>query len=161
MLKRIGAALAVLLVVFLLAACEGGEQPDGGKPYSFIYNNVEITPGGDFGKVRDALGEPASYYEAASCAFDGLDKIYTYGSMQITASESGSEGEKIYSVTLLDDSLATPEGISVGSEKSAVLTAYGEGTDNGSSLVYSGGGTQLVLLIRDGFVTSVQYRYAE
>ena len=64
-------------------------------------------------------------------------------------------------ITLLDDSLSTPEGIFVGSEKSAVIAAYGEGEDNGSSLQYNAGKVKLVFLVRDGRVTSVQYRYVD
>ena len=153
----------IVMVTMLLAAVScSTENTDGdnGKSYSFIYNEVKFAPGDDFAPIGAKLGEPSGYYEAASCAFDGKDKIYTYGSVQISVSPLDGK-DIIFLITLLDDSLATPEGVFVGSEKSAVIEAYGEGEDNGSSLQYGAGKVKLVFLIRDGRVTSVQYRYVD
>ena len=123
-----------------------------------------MAPGDSFAEISGKLGEPTGYYEATSCAFDGKDKIYTYGSLQISVSPM-DDVDIIYMITLLDDSLSTPEGIYVGSEKNAVLSAYSVGygscVDKGSSLVYTSGKTDLVFLIRDNCVTSVQYRYVD
>ena len=66
----------------LLVACkDGGENPPNGDDhiYSFSYNGVNIAPGDSFAEIQSRLGNPTSYFEAASCAFDGNDKIYTYG----------------------------------------------------------------------------------
>lgn len=161
--RKLCLTLALLILsVTLLAACDD----DGGKlatqyMYSFSYNNVSITPGSSFDELKPLLGEYTGYFEAASCAFDGNDKIYTYGSVQISVSPLAGV-DTVYMVTLLDDSVATPEGIRVGDAKAAVLKAYGDkGVDNGASIVYIAGLTELVFLIRDDCVTSVQYRYLE
>ena len=34
--------------------------------------------GADASKVVDELGEADDYFESESCAFEGLDKVYTY-----------------------------------------------------------------------------------
>lgn len=165
MIKKIlAAALALSLsciLAFTLCACEN-EQQTGGDAYEFIYNNVAIRPGADFSQIKDKLGEPVGYFEAASCAFDGFDKTYTYAGLAIVVSELDGK-DTVFSVTLTDDTLTTPEGITIGSEKKAVVDAYGAGTDNGTSLKYTdeASKTSLVILIRDGYVTSVAYRYLE
>lgn len=160
MRKTVCVTVLAVMLLTLLACTAGDPSTDNAKSYSFIYNEVEFAPGDDFSLISDKLGEPSGYYEAASCAFDGKDKIYTYGSVQISVSPLDGK-DIIFLVTLLDDSLATPEGIYVGSEKSAVIAKYGEGKDNGSSLVYGTGKVNLVFLVRDDRVTSVQYRYVD
>ena len=158
--------IVILLLVFVMAAslfaCAQTPTDDGdGKALNFKYNDVVMAPGDKFDDISAKLGEPTSYYEAASCAFDGKDKIYTYGSLQISVSPMAGV-DVIYMITLLDDALATPEGVRVGTERAAVLEAYGNGgVDKGTSLVYNSGKTDLVFLLRDGCVTSVQYRYVD
>lgn len=155
--------LFTLVVALLLTACNSnGTNPNSNDYiYSFSYNGVSITPGGSFDEIKSGLGAYTSYFEAASCAFDGNDKIYTYGSVQINVSPLAGV-DTIYMVILLDDSLATPEGIRVGSTRDEVIAAYGYGgVDNGTSLVYVAGLTELVFILRDGCVTSVQYRGIE
>ncbi len=154
--------ILLALVVTALVSCTPDDQvqEDSEIPLKFEYKGVSMAPGDDFGEISAKLGEPDGYYEAASCAFDGKDKIYTYGSVQISVSPLDGK-DTIYMITLLDDSLTTPEGICVGATKAAVMEAYGETVLNssGTSLSYSSGHTDLVFLIRDDCVTSIQYRY--
>lgn len=154
--------LLVLVAVALISCTPDGDvQTDGGAALKFEYKGVSMAPGDDFADIGAKLGNPDGYYEAASCAFDGKDKIYTFGSVQISVSPLNGK-DIIYMITLLDDSLATPEGIYVGATKASVIEAYGaQGTDKGSSLTYNSGKTDLVFLIRDDCVTSVQYRYVD
>ena len=161
MIKKLVCMMVVATMLLAVVSCSTeNTSNDNGKSYSFIYNEAKFAPGDDFTPIYEKLGEPSGYYEAASCAFDGKDKIYTYGSVQISVSPLDGK-DIIFLITLLDDSLSTPEGIFVGSEKSAVIAAYGEGEDNGSSLQYNAGKVKLVFLVRDGRVTSVQYRYVD
>lgn len=155
--------LFVLVASLLLTGCDANDtEPDGDdSSYSFFYNGVSIAPGGSFDAIKSELGAYTSCFEAASCAFDGNDQIYTYGSVQINVSPLAGVNT-IYMVTLLDDSLATPEGVRVGSARDEVVAAYGDsGIDRGTSLVYVAGMTELVFILRDGCVTSVQYRWIE
>ena len=52
--------------------------------YVFSHNGVDFTVDMEVADVIAALGEPTSYYEVPSCAFEGLEKIYDYSSFEIT-----------------------------------------------------------------------------
>ncbi|MGI6167172.1 MAG: hypothetical protein ACOYIA_03430 [Eubacteriales bacterium] len=149
---------ALILSLFILPGCgEEEEPPEEADRFCFLYNGVEIVPGEDIAPVIAALGEPTRYYEAASCAFEGLDKIYTYGGVQINTYPDG-EVDRVLSVVLLDDACLTPEGVGIGSDVQAVIAAYGNeytGTEN--SMTYTCGNTELKFLLRDGSVSSIQY----
>lgn len=135
----------------------GGSQGTAAKGYVFSYNGVTISVDGDMASVLEALGEPANYYEAASCAFEGLDKTYTYGSFVI---ETYPQGDKdlISVIRLTDDAVSTPENIYIGSTRENVTKAYGtDYTEQGSMLVYEKGGMKLSILVENDTVTSIQY----
>ena len=63
----------------------GGEEQDseGVNGFVFISGDVQIVIDAEAEPIVEALGEPKSYFEAASCAFEGLDKIYTYGGFEV------------------------------------------------------------------------------
>ena len=106
--------------------------------------------------VKEALGEPTSYYESISCAFEGMDKIYTYGSIQITT-YTEKDVDYIYTIVLLDDGIATPEGIYIGSDVLNVISAYGEMELEQNVVIYTQGNTSITLGFRDGVVVSITY----
>ncbi len=156
------AVVLILMLMFptILTSCNGGT---GGKDekFSFVYNNIEITPDDDMAPILASLGEPTKYYEAASCAFNGLDKMFTWGSVQINTYPDGSK-DRVLSIILLDDANLTPEGVTIGSSREAVIAAYGNNYEGGeTALTYKKGGTELKFLLRDGCVTSVQYYDSE
>lgn len=135
----------------------GGGEKAAGKGYVFQYNGVTVSVDGDMAPVLEALGEPNSCYEAASCAFEGLDKTYTYSSFVI---ETYPQGEKDYvsTIVLKDDAVSTAENIYVGSSLEAVTKAYGtDYTEQGSMLVYYKDGMKLCFLVENDTVTSIQY----
>lgn len=135
----------------------GDSQGTQSKGYVFTYNGVTVSVDGDMAPVLEALGEPANYYEAASCAFEGLDKIYTYGSFVI---ETYPQGDKdlVSVIRLTDDAVSTPENIYIGCTREDVTKAYGtDYTEQGSMLVYGKDGMKLSILVENDMVTSIQY----
>ena len=64
--------LLLLLILLCLAGCGAPEGPETQENFTFTYSGVEITLHGDAAPVLAALGEPKSYTEEASCAFEGL-----------------------------------------------------------------------------------------
>lgn len=139
----------------------GGDQTGGtqsvSKGYVFQYGGVKVSIDADMASVLEGLGEPGSYFEAASCAFEGLDKTYTYGSFVI---ETYPQGDKDYvsAITLKDDAVSTAENIYIGSSLTDVTNAYGtDYTEQGSMLVYQKDGMKLCFLMDNDAVISIQY----
>jgi hypothetical protein len=127
------------------------------KTYAAAVDGVRIAVDDLAAPVLSALGKWSSYDESPSCAFEGLDKIYGYGSFEIQTYTFGGK-DYIRSVYLIDDSVQTEQGITIGSTVEQVREAYGAPSkENEGSLQYAGEGMTLAFLIRDGRVTNIQY----
>ncbi len=125
--------------------------------YFFLSGDFAISIGQDMADVLAALGEPQSYFEAASCAFEGLDKTYTYSGFQIT---TRPEGDKDYvnSILLTDDSVTTPEGLYIGCLRADVMDAYNCSSEGDSgSLMLTLDNTTLSFIFQDDKVISIEY----
>lgn len=131
--------------------------PESGSRLVFVYRDCPLPMNAEFAPLLDFIGEPDSYFEAASCAFDGLDKTYTYGDVEIITYPD-EDVDHISSIRLLNSGVSTPEGITIGSSVEEVEAAYGEDyTDFGGQYTYEDGDTLLSLLFEDGAVIAVEY----
>lgn len=133
------------------------EQTTAVKGYVFVTGGVTVKMDGDMAPVLAALGEPASYFEAASCAFEGLDKIYTYNGFEIDTYPA-QDTDLVSAVILKDDSVTTAEGICIGDSLEKLLAAYGEGNRENGMLVYEKDGMKLCFILQDDSVISIEYR---
>ena len=125
--------------------------------YSYVYNSVNIPMSVDAAPVIEALGEPVDQFEAASCAFQGLDKIFYYNGFELGTYPAGDKDMVSY-VNFLDDSITTEKGIYIGSTAAEVIAAYGdEYTENSGSYVYHMGETKLTFIMEEDTVTSITY----
>lgn len=133
------------------------QENETGDGFVFTYNGTEITLHAPAEPIVEALGEPKKYTESASCAFKGLDKTYFYGSFYMDTYPV-EENDFVYGWWFADDSVATEEGIYIGSAQADVEAAYGADTFNGSNayIITRNGGT-LTVIIEDGVVFSIQY----
>ncbi len=128
-----------------------------GKGYVFQYKDVMVAVDGNMKPILEKLGEPNSYFEAPSCAFEGLDKIYTYSDFEIDTYPQGEE-DFVSAIILKNDGVMTAEGIYIGCDREEVTAAYGDDyTETGSMLVYVKDGVKLCFLCDNGTVTSIQY----
>lgn len=133
---------------------EAEEIVDG---YFFEVNGNSITTDMDMEAVLKVLGDPNQYFEAASCAFNGLDKYYTYDHFEIDTYPDGDK-DYISAIVLIDDIVSTPEGIALGSQKEDVVATYGEDFEkNGSSYVYTKGSTHLSFVFEGDTVKNISY----
>ena len=108
--------------------------------------------------MLDDLGEPLSYYEAESCAFGDLDKVWTYNGFTIYTYQT-EDVDYIYDVVLSSDALSTPEGVSIGDSVDDVKEAYGDPEEeDDKQLVYRKGDMRLIFLLSDGSVSSIDYQ---
>ena len=141
-----------------------GQQDSGqggaasGAGYQFTAKGVTIEMDADAAPVLEQLGEPVSYFEAASCAFEGLDKTYTYNGFELDTYPTGDK-DYISMVVLKDDSVATPEGIAIGDTLEKLTQAYPEGSKQGDNmLVCEKGGMKLCFILQGDEVKSIEYR---
>ena len=148
--------VSILLVLSTLALllCSCGAMNGGG--FSFKAKGVTMTPNANAADAVNALGDPISYNESPSCAFTGTDKVYVYnGFMLYTYPKNNTD--YILKINLTSDSVSTPEGIKIGSTKSAVVSAYGEGSSSGSVITYTKGKTQLKITFNGETVKGISY----
>lgn len=127
------------------------------KGYVFQFNDISVVMDADAAPIVEKLGEPASYFEAASCAFEGLDKMYTYNGFEI---DTYPDGDKDYvsSVILKDDSVATAEGIYIGDSLEKLQQTYGEAKESGGMYIYEKDGMKLCFILRDQDIIAIEYR---
>ncbi len=168
-LMKIASLLLALCLALALTACGGTEDSDKTNPpsgsgtaqaagYTFRFKGVEIAVDADLAPIVAALGDPTDYFDSDSCAFQGKDKVWTYGGVIL---RSYPEGDKdlVLSVELMDDSVSTPEGIYVGSSRDDVTAKYGAPTSEaGTSVSYVKGKCTLMFSLADGKVSSIAYR---
>lgn len=128
--------------------------------FLFRYKGTEITLNAPAAPIVSALGEPVKYTESTSCAFDGLDKTYYYGSFYMdTYPMNGAD--YVYGWWFADDSVTTEDGIYIGAAQAAVEAAYGADCYNGSNAyIVTGEEGTLTVILEDGIVTSIQYSAA-
>ncbi|MBQ8140146.1 MAG: hypothetical protein IJ038_00430 [Clostridia bacterium] len=170
-MKRIFALLLCFLMIFAVVSCskDENEEENGGdkgittsqkSSVSFYvnYKSVKIELGADAKAVISALGTAKSSLSMGNCGGLGTLTKYVYDSLEIYVLASGST-ETVDQITLLDDAVQTPEKVSVGSAKDAVISACGNGyskmTD--TSITYTSGSKNLKFTLRDGTVTGIDY----
>ena len=187
MKKKLYVLLLAAAMTLSITACGGDEvkeiskndsvQQDAGKPdedkegtgennssltgYVFeaqgVSGTVSFTTDLKMADVLEKLGDPVSYYEAASCAFQGLDKIYTYQHFEVNTYPSG-EDDIISSIVLKDDLIETPEGLSIGQTRTDMENTYGTDYETkGNMCVYTKDGMHLSVLLDGDAVISIEY----
>ena len=178
-MKKIIALLLTLAVLVCLAACETepaqtsqptesaevptqeatvpqDTAPAAQEVFSFPIGGVELIPGAAFDAA--VLPEPVSIYQVPSCAFQGTDNVYDYGTAEVTVFDDGKQ-PIIYSVYLVGANTTTPEGLYLGDPAAQVDKLYGtQRTENGTELVYQKGETLLIIILDNGNVASIEYR---
>ena len=169
-MKKIFALILALAMVLSMVACSGESAPETTAPaaantpttpdansWKYSVQGVEIMMHAPAASILEALGEPVSYTEEASCAFSGLDKTYYYGGFYLQTYPMGDE-DFVFSLWLVDDSSTTPEGIYIGASQAEVEAAYGtEGFNGSNAYILKGTTSTLTIILDGGVVTSIQY----
>ena len=188
MKKIIAIMLSILMLLALTACGEPAEQPntttnaaenttantaddttppedttaaqntDGQETgFVFTFEGVELTPGQAFDAA--ALPEANSVYQVPSCAIEGTDNVYNYGTIEVTAFDDGN-GEVIYSVYIMDANTPTNEGLYIGDTLDHIVAAYGEDyTREGNQITYQKGDTLLIIILGGEYVQSIDFRW--
>ena len=180
MKKRLFCTLLALSLTAALAACgsqgetpggQGTETPEtsgqdgaGGQASAGSYTFAVSKAGGYIVAIDDnmadvlaALGEPLSYFEATSCAFEGLDKTYTYSGFSITTRPDEDLQDYVNLILLTDDSVSTQEGVYIGCSADDVTAAYGEGSRTENVIRYTKGNSAMNFILEGDKVISIEY----
>ncbi len=129
-----------------------------GKGFVFVTDGIEIAMDTDAADTLSKLGDPNSYFEAPSCAFDGVDKMYTYKSFELDTYPQGDR-DFISSIVFKDDVITTKEGVAIGDPASKVIDVYGDEFEEEKGMhVYKKDGMKLCFIIKDDAVAAVEYR---
>lgn len=127
------------------------------KGYVFTYNDVAMAVDADASQVVEKLGEPDSYFEYASCAFEGLDKVYTYGSFEVNTYPM-EDKDCISTIIFKDDMITTKEGVGIGDSVDKMKEIYGEATEENTGMyVYEKDNMKLNFIVQDDVIVSVEY----
>lgn len=173
--------LLLFLIAVLLVGCGSeGRPPEGSNPepvnsgveeqdgdesdieevveaYVFETKGVEIAMNAQVAPIIEMLGEYKEFFEAESCAFQGMEKTYTYDGFDLYTYEIDGV-DSVASISFLDDSVKTQEGIYLYSSLDDVLDAYGDDYEESLGLyTYVQGDSELTLLIDNDEVVSIEY----
>jgi hypothetical protein len=138
-------------------------SPKPGNSYSFRYQNILILPGEDAAEVVAKLTENCEITDTFEQDKKGQDVIvrsYTFSSFVLYA-RANSEGKYIITrIVLSGRDSVTPEGIGIGATHDDVIKVYGsQYTDNGNSVTYTSGSTDLTFFFANGTVSDITYKY--
>jgi hypothetical protein len=112
----------------------------------FSSNGTQITPGMPMANVIEKVGEAEDVFEAPSCAFEGVDRIYYYKGFEVNSYPASDGTERVLSVVLRTDEVQTNEGLYIGMSKEDLLSLYPDmQTDDkiGNLHTITSGGTEL------------------
>ena len=161
--KLIAAVALVMVLAIALCSCGGGNNsvtPNNSgsttKDYVFKSGSTTISMKAEAAPLLKALGAYKNSYEAPSCAFDGMDKIYSYGGFDLMT-YAQKDKDLVSGVVLRDDTVETPEGIAIGSKAEDVKKAYGDFEKDATSATYTSDNCKLLIIFENGVVTSIQY----
>lgn len=134
------------------------ETSNSNNNFVFVNNNVSIAIDAVASNVLDELGEPMDYFEAPSCAYQGLDKTYYYTGFEVTTYTDEEEVDHIANVVLVDDTVETKEGIYIGASMEDVVSAYGDDyKESTNQYTYIQGDSELQFIFKEGLVASILY----
>lgn len=125
--------------------------------FVFQTGDTVIGMNEDVSPILAELGKETAYSETTSCAFKGLDKIYSYPGFDLYTYPLDGK-DNVNSVYFTDETAKTPEGIGIGSTEEEMLAAYGEDyTEEFGVYTYAKDRSTLSFIVTDGLVESVEY----
>ena len=169
-MKKILSCILIAMMCVSLFSCTENPDVSSGKSneaknidnktaekFVFELNGVSFSPNDNTADFISKLGEPASYFESESCAFQGLDKVYTYSGIVIRTYPKDN-ADYVLNIELKDDSVSTPEGAFIGDSVDTVKQIYGTPDDETpTALIYKKDATLLYFTFADDTVTAITY----
>ena len=85
-----------------------------------------------------------------------MEKTYRFTGLDVRTYQ-GKDGERILNLLITDDSLETPQGISVGDTAAQVRACFGQDAIQGNRCTIQTASEKMVLLLENNLVASIQY----
>lgn len=139
--------LTMLLIAAMLMTVVGGcsnesEQVSGdSQSGAFSKNDLYLTISGEeyrcdvyIDDIIAVFGEDYEYSEGMSCAYDGIDKNFSYEDLDVYTRPDGDKDIVIELCSYSEDAKSSA-GIGVGGNADEVREAYGEPTSSTSRLM--------------------------
>lgn len=131
--------------------------PVNAVAFALPIGNFTIYMDQNIQDVLDAMGEPLGVFEAPSCAFDGIDRIFSFSGLQIHTYPL-DDGDFIHTVSIRDDSIMTQNGIYIGNSWDSVLAAYGSDYQQDFGMfTFTKGVTKLQFYVESDMVVAITY----
>ncbi len=126
--------------------------------YAFTYKGTEIKLNVVANETLRALGDYKKSFEQQSCAYQGMDRIYTYDGIELgTYPVNGVD--YISSIYFLDHTVQTQEGIKLGSSYNDMIKAYGTGYQEEFGVYrYTKGNVELSIYTTNRKVDGIEYQ---
>jgi len=128
--------------------------------YYLSVDGFKLSVDDKMDNVLANMGQAESCFEAPSCAFDGIERTYTYksGEIEVKTYIGADKADYVNYVILKNDLISTDEGLAIGDDVSKVTAVYGDNyKDNNGSFEYAKGNMKLLIVIEEGKVVSIQY----
>jgi hypothetical protein len=150
MKRRVAFFAVFFLMITMLAGCGSKEQVQGNDDSSgavaagsFSASDIALDINGktyrcgeDVAPLLKELGDGYKYSEAISCAYDGLDKTYTYGDVDVYTYPDG-DIDRVSEITAYSSDASTTKGLKVGDTVERMEELYGTGySEDGITRVY-------------------------
>jgi len=138
-------------------------SPKTGNAFAFRYQNILIMPGADAASAVGSLTEDCEITDTVETDKKGTQvslRSYTFSSFVLYA-RADSDGRYIITrIVLSSSNSVTPEGIGIGASLEDVVKTYGtQYSDNGTSITYTSGTTDLTFFFANGAVSDITYKY--
>ena len=141
----------------MVKAAESTAAPVTHSGFVFVVNGVEIGMNEEAAPIVEKLGKAANYFESPSCAFQGIDKTYTYSNFELYTYPK-NKVDYVSSIYILDGSVSTKEGIHIGSTTEEMTAAYGNDyKEELGAYTYTKDKSTLTFIIDNGTVSSIEY----
>ena len=149
MKKIITMVLCLCIILTFAVGCDNDEQvpatnsPDVSDLGSFSERDIALEIGGevfycgeDVSDLLKKLGDNYHYSEAMSCAYDGMDKIFSYEEYDVYTYPDG-DIDRVSEISIYTADAATTKGLKVGDSVERMEELYGAGyVQRGITLVY-------------------------
>ncbi|MGN0613208.1 MAG: hypothetical protein ACI4JB_04840 [Porcipelethomonas sp.] len=89
-----------------------------------------------------------------SCYYEGDDKIFHYGDMDVYTYPYGGS-DYVLEITLLSGNVSTARGLTVGMTLDDAIAMYGTGTEGGGIYTWYSGSTYMYVTTSGGVITSI------